>query len=189
MPIGWSGERVRLVPLDCDRHFENCYRWINDPDVSEWLAVGDLPMSRLAEKEWFEKAQRASDSQIHFAIETTEGRHIGNSGLFAISHVHGTALSGSLIGEAADRGKGYGTEAAVVRAWYAFHVLGLRQLYSEYLGGNELSRRMQEKAGYVEWGVKPAAFWKRGQFRDLVETVLTRERFFELHPEWEGRSG
>ena len=47
MPIGWSGENVRLVPLDYERHYENCYRWINDPEVSEWLAVGDEPIGRL----------------------------------------------------------------------------------------------------------------------------------------------
>ena len=189
MAIGWPGEKVRLVPLEFERHFENCYRWINDADVSEWLALGDLPMSRLAEKEWFEKAQVATETQIHFAIETLDGRHVGNSGLFRISRAHGTAMSGSLIGEFEDRGKGLGTDATKVRAWYGFHVLGLRQLYSEYFGGNEPAKRMQEKVGYVEWGVRPAAFWKRGAYRDLVETVLTRERFFELHPEWAGRSG
>jgi RimJ/RimL family protein N-acetyltransferase len=183
MPIGWQGERIRLVPLDFERHFENCYRWINDPDVGEWLAVGDEPMGRLAEKEWFEGAERGRPNDIAFAIETLDGRHIGQSGIHQIAHKHGTALTGSFIGDPAERGKGYGTEAAVLRSWYCFHVLGLRLLVSEYIGGNERSRRMQEKAGYVVYGTLPGSFWKRGEYRDKVRTYLTRERFFELHPE------
>ena len=63
MGLGWEGEKVRLVPLDFDRHFENCYRWINDPDTNEWLAVGDFPMSRLAEKEWFEARQLSTSPE------------------------------------------------------------------------------------------------------------------------------
>jgi len=184
MPIGWQSERVRLVPLDFERHFENCYRWINDPDVGEWLAVGDEPMAHLAEKEWFENAQRGSRTDIAFAIETLDGNHIGQTGIHDISYKHGTAFTGSFIGEATERGRGYGTEAAVLRSWYCFHVLGLRLLTSEYIGGNARSQRMQEKVGYVEYGTVPKAFWKRGEHRDKVRTYLTRERFFELHPEW-----
>lgn len=182
MSIGWSSERVRLVPLDRERHFENCLRWINDPDVNEWLAVGDLPITRVAEEEWFQRASMAGETEVTFAIETLDGRHIGQSGIHNISHKHGTALTGSFIGEASERGKGLGTEAAVLRAWFCFHVLGLRMLTSEYIGGNERSRRMQEKAGYLEYGRLPNSFWKRGEYRDKVKTFLTRERFFELHP-------
>lgn len=181
MGIGWAGKKTRLVPLEYDKHFENCYQWINDPDVSEWLAVGDFPMGRLAEKEWFDDAQKSSATAVHFAIETLDGRHIGNSGLFQISARHGTAMSGSLIGSTGDRGKGYGTDAAITRAHYAFHVLGLRMLYSEFLEGNELSKRMQEKAGYEVYGRKPQCFWKRGAYRDMVLTALSKERFYALH--------
>ena len=183
MPIGWQGKKTRLVPLDYDRHFENSYQWINDPDVSEWLAVGDFPMARLAEKEWFDRCQKPSDTEVHFAIETLDGRHIGNSGLFQINARHGTAMSGSLIGVQTDRGKGFGSDAAITRAHYSFHVLGLRLMFSEFFVGNTGSERMQQKVGYLEYGRKPLAFWKRGAYRDIALTYLTRERFYELHPD------
>ena len=175
MGIGWEGEKVRLVPLDFDRHFENCYRWINDPEVNEWLAIGDFPMSRLAEKEWFEERQKSTCPELAMAIETLDGVHIGNTGVHRIDFRNGTAITGSLIGDPAERGKGYGTDAAKVRAWYCFHVLGLRMLYSEYLAGNDLSKRMQEKSGYKQYGVRPQAIWKRGEHRDMVLTYLSRE--------------
>lgn len=182
MAFGWESHRLRLVPLDVDRHFENCYRWMNTPEVTAFLLVGDFPISKLAEKDWFEEAQRRDPAQgeIIFAIELLDGTHIGQSGIHGIDWRNGFATTGSLIGDLAEQGKGYGTEAAQLRAWYCFHVLGLRLLRSEYLSGNDRSKRMQEKTGYLEVGRIPQRFWKRGEYRDDVVTVLTRERWLEL---------
>jgi len=181
MAFGIEGTRVRLAPLDADRHLENCYRWVNDTNVTDHLAIGHLPITRLQESEIFEKFQRPGDSDIVWAIETLDGRHIGMSGLHQISLLHGTAKSGSFLGESVERGQGFGTEAAELRSCYAFVTLGLRMLYSEYFEGNGASQRMQEKCGYQTWGVKPAAEWKNGQFRNLVQTYLPRSRWLELN--------
>ena len=182
MAFGVEGTRVRLVPLDADRHLENCYRWVNDPGVTDQLAIGHFPSTRVQEADFFEKLQRPGDSDIVWAIETLDGRHIGMSGLHQISLLHGTAKSGSFLGEPGERGQGFGTESATLRSRYAFMTLGLRVLYSEYFEGNIASQRMQEKCGYQTWGVKPAAEWKNGQFRNLVQTYLPRDRWLELNP-------
>ncbi|MDI9637386.1 GNAT family protein [Kamptonema cortianum] len=180
MAHGWEGNRIRLVPLEYDQHFENCLAWINDTETSEWLAQGDLPMTRLAEKEWFESVCVGRPGNIFFAIELLNGTHIGNSSIHDINYLHGTALTGSLIGASNLRGQGYGTEAAQLRAWYCFHVLGLRLIKSSYLDGNFRSKQMQERSGYVEYGRVPQEFWKRGAYRDHILTLLTRERWMEL---------
>lgn len=179
MAIGWTGDRVRLTPLD-ERHFENCYQWINDPEISEWLKGGDEPMAMLAEREWFDSVCKGSERNIMFAIETLDGEHIGNTGIHGINRKHGFATTGSLIGNKSFQNQGIGTEAAKLRAWYCFHVLGLRLVMSGYFGGNDRSARMQEKAGYIVRGVVPGQYWKRGAYRDHVETVLTRERWLEI---------
>lgn len=181
MAYGWEGERVRLVPLDWDRHFENCLRWINDPVVTEHLIMGDFPMTRLAEKDWFENwARKTAGHEIIFAIETLEGKHIGNSGIHDIEFRHGTAMTGSLIGEVDEWGKGYGTDAAMIRSRYCFDVLGLRLLRSSYFEGNDRSARMQARAGYEVVGRWPKSIWKRGAYRDEVLTCLSRERWESL---------
>lgn len=174
MAFGWEGELVRLVPLDEDKHLENYIRWINDPEVTDGLLVGDLPMTRLAEKEWFERASKLSKTDISFAIETLEGLHLGSSGIHQIDYQSGTCLTGSFIGDKAQWGKGYGTDAARVRARYCFEVLGLRMLYTAYLEGNDKSRRMSEKNGYVECGRYYKRYWKRGEYRDEVLMYLDR---------------
>lgn len=189
MAYGWESTHLRLVPLDFDKHFENCAKWINDPEITENLLIGDFPITNLAEKEWFESAQKASfePKDVIFAIELLNGTHIGQSGIHGIDWRHGFATTGSFIGDKDEQNKGYGTEAAKLRAWYCFHVLGLRLLRSEYFSGNERSKRMQEKTGYVECGRIPQRFWKRGRYVDDIFTILTRERWLELSggkPAW-----
>lgn len=183
MNYGIVGERIRLVPVDWDKHGENCQRWLNNKEITKWLCVGYGPVSMVDERAWFDSMPKQAD-QIIWAIETLEGQHIGQSGLHRVDLRSGTATSGSFIGDMELWGTGYGTEAAVLRAGFAFHVLGLRRLFSEFLQGNDRSRRMQEKVGYEIWGTKPEAMWKLGQYVDLVQTTLTRERWIELHSKW-----
>lgn len=180
MAHGWEGERVRLVPMDADRHLENYLVWLNDPEVTQWLLIGDFPLSRLAEREWIERAERGSGDEIHFAIETLDGLHIGTSGIHDINWRHGTAMTGTVIGTKEFWGKGLGTDAARVRAHYAFEVLGLRLITSSVIDGNERSLRMQQAAGYEVVGRIPGRYWKRGAYRDEILTCLTRERWLSL---------
>ncbi len=184
MVKGYEGRQVRLVPLEHERHFENCYRWINDPEVCENLII-DGPMSRGAEEDWFRNAStNISGTDFVFAIETLDGVHLGISGVHGVDFRHGRANTGSYIAEIENRGKGYGTDAARVRARFCFDILGLRLLTSGYLGHNEASERMQAKSGYVEHGRLPAAYWKNGRFVDSVMTHLSRERYLALRDQW-----
>lgn len=181
--IGWTGNRVRLVPIENDRHSEATYRWMNDPDTTRYIPEGEFSHPRPRQDQWFNDAQRSSakgQAPIVFAIELLDGTHIGDSGIYKLDKANGFAMTGTLIGDPAHHGKGYGTEAAQLRAWYCFHVLGLRLLESGYYEGNEASRRMQEKTGYVEAVRTPARFWAHGRYVDSVRTVLTCERWQAL---------
>jgi RimJ/RimL family protein N-acetyltransferase len=166
--------------MEKERHFDNTLRWVNTEDVSDWILIGDYPIARVGQEEWFERMSRGSDTDIIFAIELLDGTHIGQTGIHGIDHRHGFASTGSFLGEDAFRGLGYGTEASQLRAWYCFYVLGLRLLRSGYLEGNDRSAGMSERSGYVESGRIPKQYWKRGMYRDHIETVLTRERWLEL---------
>ena len=178
--FGWEGNRIRLVPIEIEKHMAIGYRWINDPDITERLIAGDIPVTLVGQREWYENASLPNEKSIVFAIETMEGQYIGNSGLHSIDTRHGFAESGTLIGEKSVWGMGYGTEAAMVRAYYAFEVLGLRYLHSAFIGLNEGCRKVQLRAGYEIVGIMKAAYWKRGAYRDETITQLTRERWMEL---------
>jgi len=175
MVYGWEGEKVRLVPLDRERHLANAVAWLNDPEVTAWTLVGDLPIGRLAEEEYFRKMESGADpSEITLAVETLAGEHVGFTGIHRIDFRHGCGMTGSLIGRKDLWGQGLGTDLARVRTRYAFEVLGLRLLLSEALAGNEASIRMLRRAGYREVGCISRRYFKRGAWRDALLFALER---------------
>ncbi len=174
MAYGWEGEKVRLAPLDKLRHLEGALRWLNDPEVTRWTLIGDLPIHRLMEEEFFDRMTRGSDTDVVFAVETREGEHVGFSSLHRIDWRHGCATTGMVLGRTDLWGRGYGSEAARLRASYAFEVLGLRLLLAEAMEDNVASIRVLLKAGYRQTGRVPRRYWKRGAFRDVLQFALER---------------
>lgn len=178
MAHGWEGRTVRLVPLDRERHFDNCLRWLNDPEVTAWTLIGDFPLTRLIETNFFEKMCRAAEGSpdLGFAIETRgePPEHVGMCGLHAINYRHGSATAGLVIGRPPLWGKGLGTDALAALLRYAFEVAGLRLILSAAFAENLRSVRMQRRCGFLELGTIPGRYWKRGAFRDEVQFVLPR---------------
>ena len=179
MGYGWEGEKVRLVPLDAGRHLANAVAWLNDPEVTEWTLIGDFPIGRLAETDFFQRVERAEPSggsaELMLAIETLDGEHVGFTGLHRIDWRHGCAVTGLLIGRKEKWRQGLATDAVRVRTRYAFDVVGLRLLLSETLEGNVASVRMLERAGYRQVGRIPRRYFKRGVYRDALLFALERD--------------
>jgi RimJ/RimL family protein N-acetyltransferase len=179
MAYGWEGEKVRLVPLDAERHLANAVTWLNDPKVTEWTLVGDFPIGRLAEADFFQRIERTDPSSggtdLILALETLEGEHIGFTGFHRIDLRHGCAVTGLLIGRKERWRQGLATDAVRVRTRYAFEVIGLRLLLSEALDGNVASIRMLERAGYRQVGRIPRRYFKRGAYRDALLFALERD--------------
>lgn len=180
MAYGWEGEMVRLVPLDAEKHLDNAQRWVNDPRVMKTLGMVAYPITRGYEKAFFERADKRDPNDVTFAIETlADDRHIGFCGIHNIDWVSGYANTGTIIGDPADWGKGYGTDVVAVRTWYAFQILNLRYLKSSYLSDNLGSRRMNEKVGFREYGMIPDAVFRAGTYHNETFLYLTREMWME----------
>jgi hypothetical protein len=54
MAFGIEGEKIRLVPLDKEKHLANAVAWMNDEEVTRGTLVGDVPMTRDKESDWFD---------------------------------------------------------------------------------------------------------------------------------------
>jgi RimJ/RimL family protein N-acetyltransferase len=179
MAYGWEGEKVRLAPLNVERHLDNAVSWLNDPEVTQYLLVGDMPITRLGEKEYFSAADKTSQTNVAWAIETLDGVHIGFSGVHQINWQHRSATTGTIIGDKTYWRHGFGSDAAQIRSRYCFDVLGLRLLLSGCIAENVGSHRMLTGVGYVEYGRLAERFWKRGAFREEILLCLSRDHWLE----------
>lgn len=170
-----KGRKVILRPPNKKTDLVNCMRWLNDPEVSYFLGVY-LPQSEGQEEEWFDKIGK-SDKDVVFAIETLDGRHIGNIGLHNINWKDRTAMTGTFIGEKELWGKGYGTDAKMLLLDFAFDTLGLEKVNSEAFIFNKRSINYSLGCGYKKEGKRRSQIFKHGRRWDVILLGVLREEW------------
>ncbi len=111
-PTFLKGAVVSLRPLRKETDFAPCWRWINDPDIRQWLA-SYLPVTEREEEQFFSR-ERQGDFSLAITVNEEGARYIGNVGTHRMHRADRTAELGILIGEAVEWGKGYGTDAVMV---------------------------------------------------------------------------
>jgi len=154
-------------------------RWINDPEVTMFLATY-LPMSETDEEEWLANLGKRKSNNIVLAIETIEGVLIGSMGIHNIDWSSRTATTGALIGEKEYWGKGYGSEAKLLLLEYAFNTLGLRKIFSDVIAFNTRSIRYSEKCGYVIEARLKDCFFRRNKYWNKIILSVTRKTWLPV---------
>jgi RimJ/RimL family protein N-acetyltransferase len=161
------GERIALGPHR--RDLVPVYlRWINDFYALRTLGVGAPgPTTLEKELEWYDGLAKSGD--IHFTIyERATWRPIGTTRLGSIDYRNRTAVFGINIGEASERGKGFGTEATILLLDYAFSALGLHSVMLTVAGYNLAGQRAYAKAGFKEFGRRRQCRLLAGEFWDDI---------------------
>ena len=155
------GQLVALGPLRHDL-LPVYHRWMNDLATVDRVGMPPVPMTFEAESAWYDGAATTTD-YIPFTIYAREGwRAVGTCTLTQVDHRHGTAGLMIHLGDPADRGKGYGTEAVRLLLDVAFTALGLHNVMLSVDGANPGARRAYERAGFKEIGRRRQAIRATG---------------------------
>jgi RimJ/RimL family protein N-acetyltransferase len=161
------GEKVALGPLRHDL-LPLYLRWVNDFSAMQRISGVVRPLTLEQEGEWFER-QSVSETSVSFTIyERSSNRPIGTTELHDLDFRNRTAEFGILIGDAAQRGKGYGSETARLMLDYGFTALGLHNIMLQVFAFNLPALRAYEKAGFREIGRRRQARPMAGQRWDLI---------------------
>lgn len=146
--------------------------WMNDPATRAQIARSS-PLSMAEEERWFEQLLKAT-TDVVFMIETRPTpkspapRSIGMCGIHKIDWKHRSAAVGIVIGAVDDRGHGLGTDAMRALVAHAVKDLGLHRIELEVFPDNAAALASYQRCGFVRDGVRRAAMFKDGAFRDLV---------------------
>ncbi|MBM3933033.1 MAG: GNAT family N-acetyltransferase [SAR202 cluster bacterium] len=144
------GERVLLREKALRDAVED-YAWRTDEEISRLDATQPISMSYAAFLRYTkEEMMYASQSSRRFAIDTVEGKHIGNCMYYDISLKRGEVELGIMIGDRDYQGRGYGTEAVDLLLDYIFTTTPLNRVYLHTLEWNHRARRSFAKSGFKE---------------------------------------
>jgi RimJ/RimL family protein N-acetyltransferase len=142
--------------------------WRNDPEIKALLGGWSFPVSLEAEQEWFEKARRV-ESTKRLGIEVlSDGRYIGNIGLYDIDWKDRKAEYGILIGDKDAWGRGYGLDASNALLAYAFRELNLHRIFLRVLAHHRRAIRLYEKIGFQVEGRLRQDVFREGAYHDTL---------------------
>ena len=178
--VGLRGDRARLVPVDKRVHMENALRWMNDPEVTQYLLLV-MGVTPGMEEQWMDRVQKR-DTEYVWAIVDDQNRHIGFTGIHGIDWRLRLATTGTVIGEKSAWGKGYGTDVMRIRTKFAFEILNLHRLQSEARIDNIASQRALEKVGYKREGTARKKLYYGGRWYDtILYAILDEDYFARVH--------
>lgn len=176
----FHGELVRLTaprPEDA----EVLSRWSED---GEYRRLADTEAPRPLPAEYFRERDQVVEpapDAVELRIRTVaEDRLVGFVALFGIEwhNSHGWVAVG--IGDAADRGRGFGKEAVALVLRYGFHELGLHRISLDVIADNLPAVGLYRTLGFQEEGRMRERVCRDGLTSDLIYMGLLRR-------DWEAR--
>ena len=168
-------EPVYLRALEVE-DLERTHKWHTDPSLYKTLASNFHFVSRSAEETWLKQKCAFSKNEINLAIclkDTSD--HIGNIYLRDIDRISQRGTLHIFIGDAENRGKGYGQSAIRQLISYAFDELNLQKIWLTILAKNTVARHIYEKCGFIVEGTLKRHVYKNGQFKDVICMGLCRD--------------
>lgn len=150
----------------------------NDPEIENLVVGWAFPLSRFSQEKWYEAHH--NDQNFRFIIETEQDGAIGVATLLDIDWKNRMAQHGIKLAKGDYRGKGYGKDSVMAIMRYAFDELNLNRLNGSWFEDNISSKTMYMKCGWKEEGIRRKYIFKRGKYRDLIETGVLASDYYEL---------
>jgi RimJ/RimL family protein N-acetyltransferase len=178
----FEGKLIRLAPIDHEKDPEVESRWTHDLSLQRALSRRPaMPLSIAQMKKKYEAIEKEVDESkrlFHFTIRGKEdGRLLGFVRIEGIEWTHGTCSLKLAIGDQAERGKGYGSDALGLILRFAFRELNLRRVSLDSFEYNQRAIHSYEKAGFIHEGRRREFLFREGRRWDLIFMGILREEW------------
>ena len=126
------------------------YAWRSDDELARLDAavILRIPFKHFLTS-YTDEISRSSPRRQRFAIDTLDGKHVGNCMYYNIDQVKGEAELGIMIGDRDYWNRGYGTDAVAVLLDHIFNGAGIERVYLNTLEWNVRAQRCFEKCGFA----------------------------------------
>jgi len=131
----------------------NDYKWQTNPELVRLDAMPLLTTSFSQYLLDYTNALCHPTSTRHtFAIETFDGKHIGNCVYYNINETGDEAEVGIMIGDGDYWSQDYGTDAVATLVNYIFRQTNLKRLHLKTLDWNQRAQKCFQKCGFTPYG-------------------------------------
>lgn len=167
------GRRLGLRPLSRGDFAGGYLSWLNDPEVNAYSGRRFRPVSEADAERYL--ASLGGDAQVLAICLLDEHRHIGNIKYGPVDWPNRCAEIEILIGDKAQWGKGYATEAIGLVTAHLFTVLRLHRV--EAKSANPGFIRAVEKQGWTREGALRGRMLLKDGWTDYVLYSILEDEF------------
>ena len=159
----------------------NDYNWQIDIELSDLDAAPPLTMQFIDYiEDYKDQLRHPSPYRRTFAIDTLDGKHIGNVVYYNIDKEKAQTEVGIMVGARDLWDQGYGTDAMSSLVDYIFRHTNFKRLYLKTLEKNLRAQRSFKKSGF-----KPCGNMIRDNYHFLMMD-LTRDEWLKRQQEKSG---
>lgn len=152
---------------------QNFFKWMSDPDVNKFTTRKSISLKE--EEEWINNLPKRKSDKV-FSIDTSEGKHIGNTGLHQIKKEDRNAVLGVFIGNKNYWNKGYGKDVITTLLNYGFNKLKLHRVDLSVYDYNKRAINLYKKLGFKTEGIKRDHIFYKGKFHSEIQIgILEKE--------------
>ena len=132
---------------------QNDYIWQTDDELARLDAAPLLAttFSRYL-SDYVSELLYSSSTRYRFAIETLDGKHIGNCVYYNVNETKGEAELGIMIGNRDYWDKGYGADAITTLVSHIFRQTNLKRIYLKTLDSNRRAQKCFQKCSFTPYG-------------------------------------
>jgi len=131
----------------------NDYTWRTDPELTR-LDASPLVTTTFPRylSDYTQELRYPSLIRHRFAVETLDGKHIGNCSYYNTDETKGEAELGIMIGNRDYWDKGYGADTVTTLVNYIFRQTKLKRIYLKTLDSNSRAQKCFKKCGFTPCG-------------------------------------
>jgi RimJ/RimL family protein N-acetyltransferase len=171
------GDRVRLTPVTSSDLATIAGWHLDDAFLRFYDAVPSAPKTEAQLTNWLAEFHQSQTAYLFGIRPLEEEALIGTVDLNGILWSQRVCTLSVAIGDPAQRGKGYGTEAMELVLRFAFHELNLHRVELTVFSYNTRAIAVYERLGFVYEGAHREFLERDGQRFDMLRYGLLRNEW------------
>ncbi|MBG7610416.1 MAG: GNAT family N-acetyltransferase [Anaerolineae bacterium] len=175
----FSNKYIYFAPIDYEMDAKIVSQWTHDTSYLHGSVTSlSLPLPEAKIKKQFEAIEKLveENKRFYFSVHAkNDDRLIGYGDIYRISWTNQSGMISLGLGDAKDRGQGYGEAILELLLRFAFDELSLYRLSAAVSEDNKAALKLFQKAGFVEEIRQRERVHRAGRRWDLIFVGILQE--------------